>query len=72
MTRLYNNLIPKELINITKKVNPVYKTDGERSFMDDICTHEYYFEEDDKEVLIYNSRGKLVSIKYKNKLKENI
>jgi hypothetical protein len=72
MTRLYNNLIPKELINITKKVNPIYKTDGERSFMDDIYTHEYSYEEDDKEVLIYNSRGKLVSIKYKNKLKESI
>lgn len=40
--------------------------------MDDIYTHEYSYEEDDKEVLIYNSRGKLVSIKYKNKLKESI
>ena len=71
MIKVYNNLILKELRNITKKVNPIQKTEGERSFLDDVNTREYSFEENDEEMLTYNNKGKLIHIKYKNKLKEN-
>jgi hypothetical protein len=69
MIKVYNNLIPEELQNI-KKVTPIKKVEGDRSYLDDVFPYEYSSEEDDKEILTYDSRGKLVHIKLKNKTKE--
>jgi len=69
--KVYSTLIPKSLQNI-KKITPVKRTEGDRSFLDDVFTHEYSSDENDDEILTYNSRGKLVHIKLKNKIKEKI
>lgn len=67
MMIVYSNTTPKELINITKKVNPIEKINGKRSLLDDADTHEYSTEENDEEILTYNGKGKLVHIRKKNK-----
>ena len=67
MMIVYNDRIPKELINITKKVTPIKKVDSDRSFLDDTNTHEYSTEESDDELLTYDNKGKLVHIRKLNK-----
>ena len=64
---VYNDRTPKELVNITKKVNPIKKVDSDRSFLDDTNTHEYLTEETDEEILTYDNKGKLVHIRKLNK-----
>ena len=67
MMIVYNDRTPKELVNITKKVNPIKKVDSDRSFLDDTNTHEYLTEETDEEILTYDNKGKLVHIRKLNK-----
>ena len=63
--KVYNNLIPKELRDITRKVIPIKRTDSDHPYLDDSNAHEYLLEENDEEILTYNHKGKLVHIKRK-------